>query len=185
MKGFRSAAVLWAAVMLTVVMAGSPAQAEPGWREVNSQAGGFSLLAPAAPVVKKRSFQLNAAGNAWGEIERTEYIMAGQGIVYRVAFFDLPDQLLKTAGPVAAMEAMVQSRLERVRSEPVSRSEIKLGGHPGLEVVRLMANNATLVLRVYLVDNRCYELLVAARPELASSLSIKRFLESFALTGRQ
>ncbi len=168
---------------LAILLVALPVMAQPpAWHQVTCSDGGFSVMAPGTPVVKTRRFELKTSANAYGVLARKEYIMKGDGCVFRVSYCDLPDDLLQSGGPAHILGVIADARLRRVRSEPVSRSGISLGPHEGLDVVHRLTNGVTLNLRMYLVGNRCYELMVAQRNPRPAVVS--RFMDSFKLLGK-
>lgn len=170
-------------VALAILLMALPAGAQPPvWNQVTCSDGGFTVMAPGTPVVKTRQFEFKTSYHAYGAMERKEYIMKGAGSVFRASYFDLPDDLLQRGGPAHILGVIADARLRRVQSEPVSRSSISLGSHEGLAIVRRLTNGVTLNLRMYLVGNRCYELMVAQRNPRPAVVS--RFMDSFKLMGK-
>lgn len=170
-------------IAVVILLMALPALAQPGtWQTVTSQDGGFSVMAPGTPVEKTRQFDLKTSFHAYGQIARKEVILKGAGTVFRVAYYDLPGDLLQRGGPSLILDALAASRLQRMKSEAVSRSEVKLGSYSGLQMVRRLTNGVTVTLRIYLVGGRCYELLTAQRQP--NDAVVSRFMDSFTLLGQ-
>ena len=65
----------------------------------------------------------------------------------------------------------------------VSEKNVKLGKHPGREIRINVAEGKRLFrVRVYLVEQRLYQVVVFGTPETATSKDADKFLDSFKLT---
>jgi hypothetical protein len=81
------------------------------------------------------------------------------------------------------LEAFPEGAAQGVNGKLVSSKETKLGDYPGREFeVELLGGKAILRGRVFLVDQRLYQVMAIAPADVADSPSIERFLDSFRLT---
>src|SRR5205823_4011103 len=106
----------------------------------------------------------------------------GDAGAYVAVHFDLPP-----GGPQLTSDQRFEGTKQGVLamtpgSKFVSESNITLNGkHPGREMKFEVNGKFTVTLRVYLVENRGYQL-IAGGPG-ASAADVKKFLDSFKLTG--
>lgn len=159
----------WLFASLTAVLA-APASAgemkEYVWKE-----GQCAILLPGEPQVKKNSLQ----------------VIAGEGI-YLVHYLD---RELGKKGPLtekdkaeSAEEALGKTRDELVKSlggKLLGESKVKLGEHPGRELLIDAKALGLYRVRLYLAGPRVYQVVLVGPRELVRSKAGDRYFESFRL----
>jgi hypothetical protein len=173
--------VVWLGLVLGLFVVGNIlGDTKAPWKEFTSREGGFSAQMPTKPLELKKTMK-----SPLGPVEFYMFQATAprEGIAYTVAYNDFPEafpQLVK-AGDI--LELSTESFAQGVNGKLVSSKETKLGDYPGREYeVEVFGGKAVLRGRIFLVDQRLYQVMAIARADAADSPSIGRFLDSFRLT---
>jgi hypothetical protein len=161
-----AAAVLFLVVSLT----------RPNWKEFASPEGRFSVLMVGPPQEEN----VNA-------VHRYR-CQPRKDVVYTVTYLDVPDDALKKDAPNYKNVFLVKAA--KILESPENyngtvRQDAKpllLGEHPGLEVEMEAANQVHFLVRLYLVNNRYYQVTAQGPADAIHSPEASRFLDSFKLT---
>ena len=149
------------------------------WERFVSEEGGFSILAPAPMTVEMHTVALSSvAGPHPMMVAHCETEAAN----YSVGYGDYPPP--QTA--LTARQTLASARDWIMENTPggVLRAPrwIELEGHPGLAFQVQPRDGGRLgIVRLYLVDNRLYQLGVMVPLEDAGMPEIERYLDSFSL----
>jgi hypothetical protein len=156
------------------------AACSPAWREYVSANGRFRVLMPGdlteerrtidTPTGKRESVSVSAVLNRkpW---------LANRGF-YFVTYADLGDQAAGTS-PERLLDDEREEAVKRLNGRVVREQAVSLGHHAGLEIE--VATQMGLVKeRIYLVNQRVYQLVVGGKME-ASSPGADKFFSSFRL----
>jgi WD40 repeat protein len=142
------------------------------WKEHRSTRGKFAAKFPVTP---KETTQKAGEGMADG------HAMAAMpnGVLYEIGYADLPKAAL-----AAGTKFFLDTTAEKLAKDPKSKKEIQFGGHRGVEVeVHLDKDGPPMVVnsRIYVVNERLYELTVTGRKDIYDPAEVKRFFDSFRL----
>jgi hypothetical protein len=144
------------------------------WRPFVSEAGGFTVDLPMAPVFTPQQVDYQGSTLDWWQF--VGYNLYAPDDRYGFAYADLPDGL--TIDNADALLADVATRVLAELNAPnlaTTGTSISLEGMPGREYVLTKPNGQSYVLRLFLADQRLYGLLATS----ASLDNLDRFLSSF------
>jgi hypothetical protein len=152
---------------------------DPNWREIASPDGGFRIRMNGAPRVEERNVETPA-----GKITGHWYSVEGKDSVFGVGYADYPRQLLQLAPPRNMFSGVRDSWLKRIEGRlDGNATDILLEGKwTGMEFAargRLEGREAWMRGRLYLVDNRLYQIIVFGNKETIPAPEINRFMGSF------
>lgn len=149
-----------------------------GWREYRSDAGRYSVQLPAGEV----KVQEQRDGPLIVHIVSLE---VDQGTAYGVAWYDEP-AATDTAKPVNDRLIERQTKVLRDINAGVSQAgELKLGEHPGRAFTARTTAGLNVSIRLYAAGSnptRVYQLIAAYADPARAEPSVKKFMDSFALT---
>lgn len=145
----------------------------------SSEAGQFSIETPAPFEETQQSVETPV-----GPIEIRTYTAETEETAYVVAYSDYPPEMVNETDPQMLLNSSRDGAVTNLGGTLVSEEEIELDGYPGRSLV-ISANTqnqaATINSRIYLVDNRLYQILVVA-PEGGEDAAVsEQFLSSFDL----
>jgi hypothetical protein len=144
------------------------------WIEYRSDEGGFTLLLPGEPEVNTQLTDTDA-----GSVELTMALTEMSNYAAGVSFNDIP------AGAQADPDTLLQGGRDgaaaNLNGAVISDKPIELNGYPGLEFVVETPNNLHYVARIFIVNDRLYQVLfLAARDDIAQ-FDVQAFFDSFKL----
>ena len=166
-------------LMLAVVLSVAAGCGDPTWREVAAPDGGFRIKMRGDPRVEERNLDTPA-----GKITGHLYSLDAKDSVFAVGFADYPRQILQGAPPSRMFANLRDSWLKRIDGRPEGNAtDIKLDGKwVGMEFTargKLEGRDAWMRGRLYLVDNRLYQLIVFGNKETIPVSDINQFMGSF------
>ena len=154
----------------------------PDWKTFCSKAGGFSVLLPGTPseVIEQRSLGDKV-------VEQHAFTGAYRPIAYQVIYFDWPANA-QAATPEERLDWLHNQLFKDKLQNVVSNQKITLADrHPGRETTYkepqspAILVDAMTTLQLYMVNERMYQVRVAAPLDSALSPDLQRFLDSFRL----
>ena len=171
-RAFRARLTL--AALLVVAACG-----DTSWREVASPDGGFRIRMHGDPRVEQRNVE-TPVGRITGHL----YTLEQKDSVFGVGFADYPRQILQASPPERMLTGVRESWLKRIEGRlDGDAKEIRLDGKwLGTEFAargKLEGRDAWMRGRIYLVDNRLYQLIVFGNKETIPVSDINRFMGSF------
>lgn len=163
----------------TLLMAacnGNQAQLE----EFSSPTGAFTIATPVPLEATQESVQTPV-----GPIEIHTFQAETEDSAYVVAYSDYPAAIVTESDPEMLLNSSRDGAISNVGGTLVSEEAIEIDGNPGRSLVistgEGTAEPAVINSRIYLVDNRLYQILVVT-PEGAEQPAVTDgFLESFDL----
>ena len=180
-KSVRKPVIVLMALLLAIcVMACTPA---PKPQEFKSEAGRFSVM---APVVLKETTQTQET--AAGKVVCHLYLGNLGGLGYGVAYSDYPEEGVRKSDPEKILDGGRNGAVSNVNGKLVIETKIALEGNPGRELV-IDAKDAsqgdlTIKARLFLVGNRLYVVMAAAKKGQVGFKEMDQFLQSFKLLGK-
>ena len=167
----------WLAAALALALAAGCG--DRSWREVASPDGGFRIRMHGDPRVEQRNVDTPA-----GKITGNWYSLEGKDSVFGVGFADYPRQILQAVPPRNMFSGVRDSWLKRIEGRlDGNATDIQLDGKwAGMEFTargRLEGRDAWMRGRLYLVDNRLYQLIVFGNKETIPVSDINQFMGSF------
>ncbi len=155
-------------------------QAPPPPEMFTSDSGQFEIAAPAPFEETQQSVETPV-----GPVEIYTFTAETENTAYVVAYSDYPTEIIEQTDPQALLDSSRDGAVNNLGGTLISEEVIDLEGNPGRSlVISANANQeqaATINSRIYLVDNRLYQVLVVS-PEGADTVEDSTtFLESFDL----
>jgi hypothetical protein len=149
---------------------------EPDWKEFACKEGRFKVLMPGAPKEKK----LETESDFGKGVLHMNTVQAGK-TMYGANYCDFPEEVKKT--PLKKVyDSSRDGAVANLEGKLASEKDIKLGDYPGREIqIDVAGGKQVFRARVYLVDQRLYQVVVFGTKEAATSKDADKFLESFKL----
>ncbi len=177
----RVGAVILAMAMF-VSLAGCQRAHESGaaqdWKAFAPEGEGFSVLLPGTPIGETES-QASALGvveSAWFDLERE-----GDKLAYRVRYDDYPPAIFGLFDGSQLLYAR-QKRIEHVvEGKIVDEEAISIDEYEGKQFTIELPDEKLGLYRIFLIDQRIYQLTVKAAPQDISAGEVSQFLDSFKL----
>jgi len=160
------------------------AQVKSIWQRFSSREGKFSVLFPGTP---RLSQQKMTSDNGELQVNLFTVNRLQEEAKYTVAYIDYPAQyiqLLRSRNLVEqAIEQGKSTALQRVRGTIVSEEKKTLGDNVGIEVNYTTPDGKVVKQRVFLVDNRFYQITAETTQKRQRFLtrSMQGFCDSFKL----
>lgn len=147
------------------------------WKEFTSKEGLFRVLMPGTPkqhtAEAESDFGKGVLHMNTAQADRT---------LYGAHYLDYPAEI-KKAPIQKVLDASRDGALANLEGKLVSEKDIKLDKYPGREVQIEVAEGKRLFrARVYLVEQRMYQVVVFGTKAAATSKEADKFIDSFTLT---
>jgi hypothetical protein len=163
-------------VLLLAACGGSGSPQPPV--EFKSETGGFSITTPYALKETTQSVDTEA-----GKIE-IHMFSAEQGQqAWMVGYSDYPPEIVEASDAEGLLGASRDGAVSNVNGELVSDAPVSLNEHPGREFTA-SAQGLSLRARIFLVENRLYQIMAVVPKGQENSEEVDRFLQSFQLIGK-
>jgi hypothetical protein len=147
------------------------------WKMVAPKDGGFSVAMPAAPMEKKQQVK-----TATGTLSVVMQIADGRNdSLFVVSYSDFPEADLKKGDVDKRLDQARDGAIASARGKKRSEEPLKLKGHAGREVVIEKDGEVVVKMRIYLVKNRLYQVMVLGNGPVFASKDVAIFLDSFRL----
>ena len=173
--GTRALLALLAACLVTLA-ACTPSE----WQELAVSEGGFSVLMRGQPNYARQQVD-TPAGKMYGHL----YSSDRQDAFYAVGYSDYPLAHVLSTSPDQLLAGVRDTWIRRIEGRLTVSSTRPLDGrYPGMEFAAegKMKNAATfLQARLYLVDQRLYQVIAMGRKGEVAQGTLNRFLASFRL----
>jgi hypothetical protein len=151
-----------------------------GPAEYTSQAGRFSIYAPAAMRQSKQTVDVEGMSIA---IHMFTANVKDQSDM--VAYSDYPDEVINQKDPDSLLQSALSGAINNVKGTLISQDDITLDGYPGKEILAsaYAANGQEAIMkaRFYLVKNRLYMLIMVAPKGGLTREETDSFLDTFKL----
>jgi hypothetical protein len=163
-------------LLSTVLATSVRADDSPGWKEFASKEGQFKVLMPGTPKQKK----LDTESDFGKGVLYMNVVESGK-TMYAANYCDFPPEI-KKAALKQVYDSSRDGAVANMDGKLVSEKEVKLGENAGREIRIDVAEGKRLFrVRVYLIDQRLYQVVVFGTPEATTSKEADKFLDSFKL----
>jgi serine/threonine protein kinase len=156
----------------------APRPVPPGWKEIRSRVGRFVVWMPGLP--KETTSTVQSKG---GPVEQHTYFLRETDRLgsYAVVYAEYPG--LTFGQGDRALDAARDGGLAPIKARLTGEKKIKLGTFPGREIDADLPGQRGLRLRfrLYLVEQRLYQLLAIGGAEFCAGPDVQQFLDSFRL----
>jgi len=152
---------------------------ETTWSEFSSAEGAFSVLMPGAPTEETQT-----QDTEMGAIDVHSFTFEQGGVAYLVGYNIFPAAVIEAASPAALLNGARDGQAKAVNGTLVNEQEITLGAYPGRDL-EIRAEDAdgikTLHTRIYMVEDKLYQILVVGLEGQSAAEDTIKFLDSFKL----
>jgi hypothetical protein len=164
-------------LLFTVGINMTSADAPREWKEFASKEGRFKVLMPGTPKKEKAETESDFGKG----VLHMNTVQAGK-TMYGANYCDFPAKIKK----VSLKQILDSSRdgaVANLEGKLASEKDIKLGKYTGREIrINVAGGKQLFRARVYLVEQRLYQVVVFGTREAATSKEADKFLDSFKLT---
>lgn len=148
------------------------------WAEFRSGAGRFAVQVPGGSLEE----QTQTVDTQVGTLTMYTLSRSEKTIQYGVNYADYPAEVVAQSDPGKMLQGAQDGALNSSNSRLVSDRVMTLGGHPGRQYkAESQDGKYALTARIYLVDNRLYQVVVITPPDQSQPENVARFLDSFRL----
>jgi hypothetical protein len=149
------------------------------WKAFTSKEGKFKVLMPGTPKQEK----LDAESDFGKGVLHMNVVQLGK-TMYGANYSDFPAEIKKF--PIKQiLDSSRDGAVDNLKGKLAKEKDIKLDKYPGREVqIEVGEGKQLFRARVYLVDQRLYQVVVFGTKEEATSKEAEKFLDSFMLTGK-
>lgn len=174
---------LYLAALLVLALFVGATTAQEEWKETTSKEGMFKAVFPSKPRYLTKEVTTDA-----GKLKTHTFAatLDKGNVAFIVMYSDFPADHVKETGKVEILKNAQNGALAAVRdAKAAKQSAIMIGGHPGREIEVAGKdkndNSVELVWRLYLVNNRLYQVGVASVKQPLVQENRKKFFDSFEL----
>jgi hypothetical protein len=147
-----------------------------------SSEGAYAFRFPGQPKIAEQKHRVS---NILVDIHLASYVSPG-GTAYIVAYFDVPQAAVDKASADLLLESAVHGAVTMGGWRVTSKKDLKLGEYPGRDVTgEVTARGAPELgygrMRLYLVENRLYQIVLLGSQSKVSPDDFEKCLESFEI----
>jgi len=149
------------------------------WEKFTSTEGAFSVLMPGTPTKEKQT-----ENTQWGPVDLYFFIVEREDVVYMVDCVDYPQSFVQQIDPEVILDNARNAGVANAQGTLLSEHIISLEEYPGRELrIKYPTLGGEIIVhtRIFLVDNRLYQIAVTTQREESFSEDIGKFFDSFAL----
>jgi hypothetical protein len=148
------------------------------WKELAPKDAGFVVMMPGTPIEQKESLRLVS-----GPVELSIHAVERkqEETVFIAMYCELAEAVFKKGTTEQRLDYARNRAVANTRGKLASEKKIKLGAHPGRELVFEVEGKGQVRQVIYVVKNNLYQLLVAGPKEKTTSRDADRFFQSFKL----
>jgi len=167
-------------VVGTLLLAACNSAPQTDFQEFSSEAGGFSISTPA--IFEENQQSLNTPA---GPIDVYTFTVEENNADYIVAYSDYPSEMVEATDPEAMLDGNRDGALRNLQGEVLSEETVSIDGNPGrsltIDAFNAEGEPSIIDFRIFLVDNRLYQIIVVSPKDQETPSNADQFLESFAL----
>lgn len=160
-------------------IAAAPNTSIGNWIEYRSDKGGFSILLPQKP--QEQTQPIDTAG---GTAQLNLALVNAGDFTLGVSYNDIPAEALKSGDANTLLQGGRDGTAKNLKGRVVSDKAINLGAYPGIEFVVEAPDSVRYQARVYVVDNRLYQIMFIAPQNKADQIDTAAFFDSFKLLNK-
>jgi hypothetical protein len=148
-----------------------------GWREFRSNEGGFSIMMPGRPEEQSQK-----TATAFGTIESRVFLVEYKGAGYLLNYADYPPEIVQDSPEDVILDGVSLGVVAQSGGTLISSAAIRLGEYTGRELeINSPAGGSVLMVRIYLVGTRIFQLSVVSELRVNNSEDLAQFFNSFEL----
>jgi len=137
------------------------------------------VLMPGTPTKEKQT-----KNTQWGPIDLYFFIVEREDVVYTVSYVDYPQSFVQQIDPEIILDNARNAGVSNAQGTLLSEHTISLEEYPGRELrikYPTPGREITIHNRIFLVDNRFYQIMLTTPKEESFSEDIGKFFDSFVL----
>jgi hypothetical protein len=168
-----------AVLIIAVEVSCASADDQADWKEFASKDGRFKVLMRGTP----KQNNLDTESDFGKGVLHMNVVQAGR-TMYAANYCDFPAEI-KKAPLKQVYDSSRDGAVANLDGKLASEKDVKLGEHPGREIKIDVAGGKQLFrARVYLIDQRLYQVVVFGTKDTATSKEADKFLDSFKLADK-
>ena len=141
-----------------------------------SEDGKFKVNFLGTPTVEKKDIPTEV-----GNIEMTSFSYEKSATeVFMIAYSDYPSEMVKASEPDVLLNGAREGALSSMGATMESQEKITLDGNPGYQF-KAVAGTYYMVYKIFLKDNRLYQILMMRDGSYPSNEAVESFIGSFEL----
>ena len=153
---------------------------QTAYEEFSSETGNFSIDTPGTLEETQQSVETPV-----GPINIHTFTAESNESAYVVAYSDYPNEIVEQTDPEMLLDSSRDGAVSNLGGTLVEEETIELEGNPGRSLIIDTAAGteeaATINSRIFLVDNRLYQILVVVPEAVEGEIDSETFLDSFEL----
>jgi hypothetical protein len=147
------------------------------WKEFTPKDGSFSVLLPGTPTEHKKTVM-----SPNGMVEVLLFEVSGPGdSKFVIGYSEFPEGSIKPGTEDKRLDNARDGAITNAKGTLVRQKNLLLDKYPGREAVFKVEGKGLVLLRLYAVKNRLFQLVVMGNEELLASQDAEKFLKSFKL----
>jgi hypothetical protein len=165
--------------ILLVSIAVSAVQPNAGqWKPFSPKDGAFTVQLPASPQEHKKSVKAGALDT---EVILYELdVPPGEG-KYAIGYSEYPKEMIKAGTEDKRLDNARDAAKNTAKGKLKREKSLLLDTFPGRELYIDVDDKKAIVIRLYAVNNRLYEIVAVGSPDFVKSQETAKFLDSFKL----
>jgi hypothetical protein len=163
-------------LLLTIVAASSAAQL--AWQDFAPKDGSFTVLLPGKPTEHKKSIKQDSG---MVEVLLFEVAVPPGDSKFVVGYSEFPEASIKPGTEDKRLDNAQGGAVASVKGKLVRQKILLLDTYPGRELLIKIDGKSMVMMRLYAVKNRLYQLVVVGSEELVTGRDAEKFLMSFKL----
>jgi hypothetical protein len=162
--------------LLAVLSATPRGQAKLDWQSFSPSDGAFTVQVPAKPTEFKKTMQ-----SPQGEVQVTVYESAvpGSDGKFILSVSQYPEGTLKAGTEDKHLDNARDGAVASVKGKLKREKSLLLDSYPGRELTIEIEGKSPIILRMYAVKDRLYQLAAVGPQELVTSQDAAKFFDSF------
>ncbi len=168
--------------ILTCCLCLLPVCAQPAgkveWKPFSPKDGAFTVQLPATPEEHKKPI---ATPQGMLDLIYYEAEVPGRDGKLLVGFTEFPAASIKAGSEDKRLDHARDGAVASTKGKLVREKSLLLDGYPGRELEIEIEGKARVIVRMYAVKNRLYQLVAAGNPEFVDSADAAKFLTSLKL----
>lgn len=150
----------------------------PAWEEFTSEEGGFTVMMPKTPT-----HETSEIPTAIGPVTMHTFSASNNNKwAYMVIYSDYDAESVSAADPSTMLEGARDGVMKQLGGKIVIDRDLTIGGYPGKEVEVVTSDKQFRCrARLFLVDNRLYQVIAVVPGKAKLTKDAEKFLESFKI----
>lgn len=151
------------------------------WRIVGPSDGSFTVLMPSSP----QETSTYATSMAYGKVKANMLTLTKGQLCYSVSWVDYPEGTQRNPKTALSLDDTRNGIIEGLQGSLLGEEHVQIQGFPGRKFrIQPAAPQATVLMKILVVGDRLYQILVTCPKEKSFSPAISKFFDSFKLKSK-